>query len=67
MYSLLLFVVYNVPFFSEIALLGTKMFCFYIIKLGGESAKTFLLFCSSPKYLYLCTKKVIYDFIRVYK
>lgn len=57
MYSLLLFVVYNAPFFSEIALLGTKMFCFYIIKLGGESAKLSFLFCSSPKYLYLCTKK----------
>lgn len=59
MYSLLLFVVYNGPFFSEIALLGTKMFCFYIIKLGGESAKLSFLFCSSPKYLYLCTKNNI--------
>lgn len=67
MYPLLLFVVYNVPFFSEIALLGTKMFCFYIIKLGGESAKTFLFILFFPQILVSLHQKIIYDFIRVYK
>ena len=67
MYSLLLFVVYNAPSFSEIALLGTKMFCFDIIKLGGESAKTFLFILFFPQILVSLHQKIIYDFIRVYK
>lgn len=67
MYSLLLFVVYNAPFFSVIALLGTKMFCFYIIKYGGKSAKTFLFILFFPQILVSLHQKIIYDFIRVYK
>lgn len=66
MYSLLLFVVYNAPSFSEIALLGTKMFCFYIIKLGGESAKLSFYFVLPPNTC-IFAPKIIYDFIRVYK
>ena len=67
MYSLLLFVVYNAPSFFEIALLGTKMFCFYIIKLGEKKKKTFLFILFFPQILVSLHQKIIYDFIRVYK
>ena len=45
----------------------TKMCCFYIIKLGGESAKTFLFILFVPQILVSLHQKIIYDFIRVYK